>query len=1454
MWNQIGGPPVAKPGATPFDSDTRLDFSDTKAGDYSDADGEDDDEEEPADDGEMIDFDQNTPITPNFIGFQEHVIRLYPMIERNYLVDRIAHQQVVRYKALLQWRVKHQGSIASQNCPAGHHCIALGGSSTLLEPKNQHRDSDASNAGAQGLADASDGDSNPEGALAAESFPPGVPMPPAQTLPAEFECQLCFRVKKFLKPSDWTKHVHEDVQPFTCTYANCKEPKSFKRKADWVRHENERHRRLSWWACTQDDCQHKCYRKDNFLQHLVREHKLPEPKQKSKAAAKKARNSDEPIWVLIRNCHHQTTTRPQEEPCKFCGKVFNSWKKLTVHLAKHMELISLSVLRLVEQQFVSADTIISPVGPLPALQAPLTLVERTDRHSSSDFVQDSNLSASISPHVHSISQFSSTHVIPQFPSPLNPQASITQFSGFMCNQNMGYNTTTTGQDMSSYNVQPPIPHYQPGSMADSNGIPYSHQMGPQMDSTQSRGFLAMDQAVPVVSLAGAVSSPILQPPLEAAKVSSSAHLSEKVPEQEFDLQSIASLDPFHDSALGSSNPSTGSLSSMQGVPQSAQEEVLLALHSNAKLRPLLAEAARKANNDRFTRNIRRALVQYGDDLRRSAADDGEKAVTVILKRHSQWIASNLYDLLKPDRDISNRRMNDLLKQAVDRRHMLERFLAEKSVHHGVPQENPTLLKIEEDDESLSVGSNDNTEEDLEFPKLDHLVAFLTGGQEFESLRKKISNFIRPEKPGITLREEDEYGSTAPADKPFGLATTSINMKPDMHPGIKEVSISTRQAVVAATENLPDIESIPAVAELLEVAESRSHNISSVGSDNSRRNNHASMRHNHDPSTADPASVDSQMQDYATIEGSYQASTSTEKTDVSLMNYEVDQSDDELGSPSIDGSEYADARTEERLSDPRSYFTKLEKLEREIYDTSSIWIYKHGLVDKEHFPSADDWCRVVPLDGHADDLQRSIETLNEKIQSDLLMRLLECYNIAQRSYHNMQKLQASSFCGGYISILVAKNDRPGIANLFRIWHVKVLELCENFESTLRIFESSGIHTNDRITQDPDMIKSFLTDNALSLTQMCMDLLTDIGLQPSSSATPLIIWQRTTQIIDFAVLSYVGAHIERFDKKFLGADVNYLRLPNPGPYFYDLFEEQAELPLLNFDHQNLGQVDHGATEDHIESNWPPVTLRRRRLRCLDYFLGGMDVWVFHQGHDAQGDERVFLSTDIETLTDVWGPLWKILRTSSHGRIERLDIGNGSIVPWASRLDSGPPKLQNGEVYCHWISSKTWNSEVVEEYQAGLERKYFLDTDRLLIGAKEHGLLVNRECKLTVACLRDIKSTLHDESALQRPGTDRPRRYADSYALQVQGSVLSAVSGAGMVTYKRRNGQNMKDTLVERWRHSKNPNPGELESFCGVEVSLCTQNARRRRLLELLNSTTMRKYLKGTNGYNLSMYGQN
>lgn len=229
MWKKNGGPPVAQL-AKP-----------APAADLDDDEEEDDDMYEEAGLNTQAASNAIDDITPNIAGFRQYALMMNPRLadHNTYLADRIAHQQVIRYKALLNHKVKHLQHISSNSCPCGTMCIALGGSANLLDTKGDGRGLDP----LSNVYDGSEGDVTPlEGVVTAESFPPDIPMPPASTLPAEFECQLCYQSKKFTKPSDWTKHVHEDVQPFCCTWDRCREPKIFKRKADWVRHENEGHR------------------------------------------------------------------------------------------------------------------------------------------------------------------------------------------------------------------------------------------------------------------------------------------------------------------------------------------------------------------------------------------------------------------------------------------------------------------------------------------------------------------------------------------------------------------------------------------------------------------------------------------------------------------------------------------------------------------------------------------------------------------------------------------------------------------------------------------------------------------------------------------------------------------------------------------------------------------------------------------------------------------------------------------------------------------------------------------------------------------------------------------------------------------------------------------------------------------------------------------------------------
>jgi hypothetical protein len=280
LMTQHGGPPM------PMLASPLADTEATKPSAQPSPTGDDDD-----DDHDPVSMDltvRTDPINPSYDGFRAHAKQLNPRLA-DFMVERITQEQMRRYKRLLEFKVKHLNAVQHKNCASGKFCTDLGGEARPLPPKAGAKDAEPAFMGFQVTAPGSsddDGEPPMEGNVAPAAFPSGVPLPPVKRLPAEFECPLCFKVKKFYKPSDWTKHVHEDVQPFTCTFPNCGEPKSFKRKADWVRHENERHRQLENWTCQIADCNHTCYRKDNFVQHLVREHKIPEPRQRTRAAHK----------------------------------------------------------------------------------------------------------------------------------------------------------------------------------------------------------------------------------------------------------------------------------------------------------------------------------------------------------------------------------------------------------------------------------------------------------------------------------------------------------------------------------------------------------------------------------------------------------------------------------------------------------------------------------------------------------------------------------------------------------------------------------------------------------------------------------------------------------------------------------------------------------------------------------------------------------------------------------------------------------------------------------------------------------------------------------------------------------------------------------------------------------------------------------------------------------------
>ncbi|KAJ5752401.1 hypothetical protein N7520_009318 [Penicillium odoratum] len=305
---------------------------------------------------------------PTFQGFKQQIMDLNPLLEP-VLIERFAREQVWRYENLVKLQQTHLDEIVNGTCQSGKFCVAQGGEAAFID---QNKPSAEAGQTQFRVTNSSNCHESPcvgtESSLASAQFPPGVPIPPVNRLPAEFECTICNSVKKFQKPSDWSKHVQEDLQPFTCSFPDCNEPKSFKRKADWVRHENEKHRHLEWWTCA--ICGHTCHRKDNFVQHLVREHKMIDPKVK-KGKGVEGQASRDRLAKLLDECRHETELTAESEPCRFCGNILGNWKKLQAHLGKHMEQLAMPVLELAKQ---STATPSLPAGvsaeTYPPLSAP----------------------------------------------------------------------------------------------------------------------------------------------------------------------------------------------------------------------------------------------------------------------------------------------------------------------------------------------------------------------------------------------------------------------------------------------------------------------------------------------------------------------------------------------------------------------------------------------------------------------------------------------------------------------------------------------------------------------------------------------------------------------------------------------------------------------------------------------------------------------------------------------------------------------------------------------------------------------------------------------------------------------------------------------------------------------------------------------------------------------------
>ena len=285
-------------------------------------------------------------------------------------------------------------------------------------------------------------------------------------------------------------------------------------------------------------------------------------------------------------------------------------------------------------------------------------------------------------------------------------------------------------------------------------------------------------------------------------------------------------------------------------------------------------------------------------------------------------------------------------------------------------------------------------------------------------------------------------------------------------------------------------------------------------------------------------------------------------------------------------------------------------------------------------------------------------------------VLICRNMAILVYCNFKRLRDAHLAGKYISVVVSREKfeniaSPMVADLNRLKFEWVRKLVLAFTSCIDALREHPLLQ----TLNPE----YPWDKVIKINRICGSLLEEVNLGKLKGKTkPLVrsewkhhltealcveitVWQRTLRIVDLAILAYEGAHTTNFVQQVLGDNC-------------DTIKAYETSPLSG----TSGEIQLGTG----------LQLRRQKMKCLADFFEDRDVWVF--GWCSSQDLRPFyLSADIVTFADVWGPVWKVMDKKIGNVVTRYNVGGGSIVPWPYNADIHP-YLKPNERLCHWQSN--------------------------------------------------------------------------------------------------------------------------------------------------------------------------
>jgi hypothetical protein len=943
---------------------------------------------------------------------------------------------------------------------------------------------------------------------------------------------------------------------------------------------------------------------------------------------------------------------------------------------------------------------------------------------------------------------------------------------------------------------------------------------------------------------------------------------------DFDTSSLKSVDPFNDSGvsgLGSSNESVLSDSGSAGIFEAAVKQVLRILLADDALQSMFIQAAQRFEKERYIRNTRRLFTQYHRELRKAAIDSRQKDAARMLGEHATWIAEWLHNAIIPGENSTSQSLTAHLSQEADKACLLERFLESNALETFKGVQN--FQNVESDDD-ISIESYGGDIDYSEFPNLEHIKGFLIDGLPFTHLKANLRDFIQPLRRSNALKAPfDADASELVAQAESLEAIPAFNR--DKWAAILDTALDTRIphdhriANVDYARQRVNREDKPLATYYHQVTHGIQHQSSVQDEDL-----------NSDES--DFTSVDSSL-------GEDPQSTFARNRNRFLRTQ----------STGLSGCKEKQVEPQIRLDHPRAYFNRLCDLKVETYQRSLLAALRQSS-SKMNSPNSplfvlnldDDIVTALGIKEDPDAKEILIHyTRLDSEQSDLfspnsppislkvLFSLLECRNALYIVSANFLQLQRSTFIRSSITILVADSQRGNVANFTSIQVAEVFKFNRIFGSAVfQIFRAGSKDVNNGMD-----ISQVVHRACASLTDHCVAYLKTLGFTGLQGNDAVDTWYLLVCILDLAVLVYASAHTEDFDMIQSG-------LTESAELDLKIESENTERTpsLLKQNVENLSDEHLGSHMDSIaagtDSIFAPtgltgsasqesgtfgssgmpefslpgnmtlrtsarIGLRRFSTSCMDGFLNRQKVWVFYE-ENLTPDSPLYLSTNIEQLADIWGPVWSISDQLSDSLIRYYDAGSGSIVPWPYDSEIHP-ELRKDERLCHWIPKESLWEITPQDLPAGVEpaerkgKTYipqlpcFSQNTRLLIGARRrHQQMAWYKCNCNITAVEEM---LYGMRRLQQLRTNKAYDYVDSRTIAAVAGGHGVTVG-GNLSFKRMKGTSFKEVFVNFWE--KEPelrDPRDLTNLWGVAISLCTMNAERISVLELLNTPSMGRYLK-------------